>query len=199
MLFTAGTSTFQNYLSQFDGEFSIANLKLTASTDLPNTVNALTHAPLLNNMVEIEFNLNNLDRPSLDVARTLIHEMIHATMYRWMLIAAETGALEPEGGMTQQQLVNYIENLKDNFPGLYDYYVARNFDDWEHEQMAAHFRDIIEDALKEYDSSYPDEVYEALAWEGLKNTSTWNNLTPQEQAAIEATKQNFHNNNPDCE
>jgi hypothetical protein len=190
---------FDNYLQNFDSDMSVANLKFSGSSTLPDTINVQTNPPISNNQIEIEFNLNNLDRPSLDVARTLIHEMIHATMFRWLLESAETGALSPENGMTQTQLINYIDNLKNNFPGLYDYYYDRRLPDWSHEQMAAHFIGIIKNALQEYDPSQTEETYEALAWVGLKNTISWNNLLQLERDNYDQVRQDFISNNSNCQ
>ena len=190
---------FDNYLQNFDSDMSVANLKFSGSSTLPDTINVQTNPPISNNQIEIEFNLNNLDRPSLDVARTLIHEMIHATMFRWLLESAETGALSPENGMTQTQLINYIDNLKNNFPGLYDYYYDRRLPDWSHEQMAAHFIGIIKNALQEYDPSQTEETYEALAWVGLKNKISWNNLLQLERDNYDQVRQDFISNNSNCQ
>jgi hypothetical protein len=191
--------TFDGYLQAFDSDASVANLKFSGSNTLSDTINAQTNPPISNNQIEIEFNLNNLDRPSLDVARTLIHEMIHATMFRWLLESAETGALSPENGMTQTQLINYIDNLKNDFPGLYDYYYDRRLPDWSHEQMAAHFIGIIKNALQEYDPSQTEETYEALAWAGLKNTISWNNLLQSERDNYDQVRQDFISNNSNCQ
>lgn len=191
--------TFDGYLQAFDSDASVANLKFSGSNTLSDTINAQTNPPISNNQIEIEFNLNNLDRPSLDVARTLIHEMIHATMFRWLLESAETGALSPENGMTQTQLINYIDNLKNDFPGLYDYYYDRRLPDWSHEQMAAHFIGIIKNALQEYDAFQTEETYEALAWAGLKNTISWNNLLQSERDNYDQVRQDFISNNSNCQ
>lgn len=123
----------------------------------------------------------------------MIHEMIHATIFRYMLIAAETGTLEPENGMTQQQLINYINNLKSNFPGIHDYYYERELPNWQHEMMAQHYRGIIIQALIEFDNSHPSELYEALAWVGLKGTVAWNSLSPEQQAIYNQMAQDFAN------
>lgn len=45
----------------------------------------------------------------------------------------------------------------------------------------------------EFDNSYPNELYQALAWEGLKGTVAWNNLSPQQQANYNQIAQNFTN------
>ncbi len=196
-----GLNTFSSYLQPFEGE--IAHLIRSASenhNDFPNpNVNAITKPPLNNNNIEIKFNINNLGRPALDVARTLVHEMIHATIFRWMLIAAKTGALMPEEGMSQQELINYIENLRIDFPGIYDYYYKRHTPEWQHEQMAVHFVPIIVSALKEFDDSFDEEVYEALSWVGLKNTISWNNLNEQDQNNFNQIRVNFLIANENCE
>jgi hypothetical protein len=73
-----GSATFQNYLKKFDGNFSVANLKLSAGVHLNYpTANAVTIGPQ-HYLIEIMFNPDNLHRPQLDIARTFIHEMIHA-------------------------------------------------------------------------------------------------------------------------
>ena len=67
-----GAETFANYLNNFDGDMSVANLKLAANPNLQDNVNAQTSAPE-NYLINLEFNPNNLDRPSLSIARTFIH------------------------------------------------------------------------------------------------------------------------------
>lgn len=190
--------TSQNYLNNFDGDFSVANLKLTTSTTLPNSENAETSAPE-NYLITITFNENNLDRPSLSIARTFIHELIHAEIFRKLLSVAGAPSIQ----FTQAQLIQ----LKESYPGLYDYYmrwkwnipVGQSPSSAQHEAMAQHYRSIIEQALREYDNnSQTDEVYEALAWEGLKETVAWNNLSPSQKGNINQIISNFENNNPDC-
>ena len=84
--------------------------------------------------------------------------------------------------MTQTQQINYINNLRNNFPGLYDYYYyTRRLPDWRQEQMAKHFIPIIKNVWQEYDPYQTEGVYEALAWEGLKNAISWNNLTQEQR------------------
>ncbi|MGK4567911.1 hypothetical protein [Flavobacterium sp. 3HN19-14] len=75
---------FQNYLHNFDGDFSVANLKIEAISSLPATVNAQTTPPE-NYLIKLQFNLNNLNRPGLSIARTFIHELIHAEIFRKLL------------------------------------------------------------------------------------------------------------------
>ncbi len=99
---------FQNYIQNFDGNFSVANLKLTASDQLPNNINAETSAPD-NYLVTISFNTNNLNRPALSIARTFIHELILAEIFR-KLLSVSGG---PSVSFTQSQLID----LKIVIPG----------------------------------------------------------------------------------
>lgn len=200
-------NAFQNILENFDGEFSVAHLKLSASSNVSG--NAVTRPPS-NYIIDIEFNTNRLNRPELSVARTLIHELIHAEMWRKLLSLANQGDLNYDGwSKTQQQ--NYVNSIRDNFPGIYDYY--RIYKNWQHEQMAAHYRDVIEEGLRQYDSSYSNEIYEALAWVGLRgeggvngvtgltenSTNAWENLDQERRLELIGLNEMFKENNPNCQ
>jgi hypothetical protein len=190
--------TFANYLNNFDGDMSVANLKLTSSTTLDANTNAETSAPQ-NYLITITFNENNLDRPILSIARTFIHEMIHAETFRKLLSVAQHPSIQ----LDQNQLIQ----LRNDYPGLYDYYMRWKWNvpqgqspsSAQHEAMAQHYRDIIKQALKEFDNSQTDEIYEALAWTGLKNTVAWNNLTQTKRDSINQTITDFNTNNPNCQ
>jgi len=69
----------------------------------------------------------------------------------------------------------------------------------QHEAMAQHYRDIIEQVLEEFDNTQTDEVYEALAWTGLQNTVAWNNLSQSERDNITQTVTDFNSNNSNCQ
>ena len=161
--------TFDNYLKNFDKNFSVANLKLKASTNLPDTINAQTSPPS-NYLITINFNENNLNRPSLDVARTFIHEMIHAEMFRILLSLSSTN-----GEIDVLKLNTML--TENNYPGLYDYYRRFGVNNMQHEQMAAHYRGIVVNLLKEYDNTLTNEQYQAIAWIGLKGTIAWTQLS----------------------
>jgi len=193
-------STFNNYLQNFEGSMSVANLRFSSSTTLPSNINATTSAPE-NYMITITFNENNLDRPPLSVARTLIHEMIHAEIFRKLLSVWQHPSL---GGMTVSDLIL----IKDDYPGLYDYYirwfnnipVGMNATTAQHQMMAQHYRDIISQAISEYDNNqHSQAIYDALAWQGLMNTIAWNNFSQSEKNQIIQTINNFENNNPNCQ
>lgn len=191
-------STFKGYLENFEPEFSVAHLRFSSSTTLPDNTNAETSAPE-NYLITITFNENNLDRPRLSIARTMIHEMIHAEIFRKLLSVAQHPSIQ----LDQNQIVQ----LRNDYPGLYDYYMRWKWNvpqgqspsSAQHEAMAQHYRDIIKQALEEFDSSQTDEVYEALAWTGLQNTVAWNSLSQTERDNINQTLTDFFANNPNCQ
>lgn len=83
----------------------------------------------------------------------------------------------------------------------------------EHEQMAAQYRDIIEEGLRQYDNSYSNETYEALAWVGLRGeggingvtgltenpTAAWENLDQERRLELIDLNDMFKENNPNCQ
>ena len=202
-------SGFQYYLQNFDGDFSIANLRLSAG----NVGSHAITSPPENSLIEIEFDITILSTvPPLDVAGTFIHELIHAEIFRKMMIAAKNGSLDPVN-MTSAQQINYVNNLKNNFPGIYDYYINRYHPNWTHQMMAQHYLNIIIEVLEQYDSTQSDEVYESIAWiglmgQGIINSATglplnptiaWQNIPQTQRLQILNTYNNFKNNNSPCQ
>lgn len=195
-----GAPTFQNYLRNFDSDFSVAHLKLSADSDFStkyaayNSSGAITFGTY-NYVIEIIMNidptlissLNN--HPKIYTALALIHELIHAEMYR-KLSSIEGLAYFNPNNYTPEQYNVFLENLKPNFPGLFDYYnrfkaSSSNLSTAQHQQMAQHYRTIIKETLKHYDNNeHDDSFYEALSWTGLEGTVAWNNLSPEEQNTI---------------
>lgn len=177
-----GSPIFQGYLKNFDGNFTVANLKLSAGV-LPSQINAETSPPV-NYMIEITVNTNNLNRPGIDVARTLMHEIIHAEMFRKLL------SLSNNNGEIDVTILNQMLT-QNNYPGLYDYYTRYGVNGMQHEQMAAHYINTIVNFLKQYDSTLTQEQYEAMAWEGLRGTTAWNLKTTQQQQNLRDTYNNW--------
>ena len=162
---------FKNMIQKFDGDFPVSHLKYSIDNSLPDSANAITDNGG-EYIIEIKLNGNNLSqRTVLGLARTLTHETIHAEMYRKL------------------RSVNYKVSIND-FPGIYDYY--RRHKNWQHEQMAAHYVGTIAGMLKEFDNSQnTNSLYTDLAWEGLQNTVTWNNLSNSEKDRIINTVKNY--------
>lgn len=170
-----GSTTFKELIERFDGEFPVAHLKFK----IDNSLTAKTNAQVSNgyeNYIEIRINGNTLPgRTVLGLARTLIHETIHAELYR---------KVRSVGGNV---------SIKD-FPGIYDYY-RRYIKGWQHEQMAAHYRTTIVEALKEFDGNRQSlSFYNDLAWEGLTATVVWQNLPLSEKTRITNFITNYKKN-----
>lgn len=147
-----------------------------------------------NGTVKIDFNATLLSQYSeLVSALTMIHEIIHAEMFRKIISKGGTISI-------------------DDFPGIYDYYSRymplkdKNGNTHypnanpQHNLMADHYLAIITEALMEYDgaSSGDYDKYEALAWQGLKGTTSWNSKTEEEKNEITALTNALLSNRPNC-
>ena len=200
------------FLSNFQGHNPVAHLNFSVGVDAnyPNA-NAVTYAPD-NFVISIKFNPNKLARPRTAVARTFIHEILHAEMYRKLLSMAQQGTIP----WTAQ----FIHSLKNDFPGLSDYYTRWWLDTNglsptgpQHELMAQHYRSTISSFLMQFDPSLTQIQADALAWGGIMGsgqinnttglpafpTVAWNNVPQQTRLNILSIIGNFNNNNPDCQ
>jgi hypothetical protein len=161
------------------------DLKFVMATDLPNSINGQT-SNLVNNTITIKINSNMLSgRTNLEVARTILHEGIHARLKEFMY----------RNG-----------NSTISFPGIYDFY--RFEKNWSHQQMASYYRSTIAEGLKQFDNGqHLDSYYNALAWVGLNknltdhnnqgatyNTLAWDSLSTSEQKTILNTINDEKNN-----
>ena len=89
---------FKNAIKKFEPEFPVAHLKFEADATMSsNTKKAYTRAPE-NYIIDIVINGNPIKdasyqkRPNLLVAKTIIHEVIHAEMFRKLLSLANNNA-----------------------------------------------------------------------------------------------------------
>ena len=204
---------FKNAIKKFDPDFPVAHLKFKAQeldegtkgrTVAPNTDPSSPNSPdfvitiLINSSDSIS---GYQQRPNLMVAKTIIHEVIHAELYRKLLSLANQGNLDFEG-WTQQQQLDFTLAVQNNFPGIYDYY--RRHKNWQHQQMATHYRETIARVLQEFDTGVavpdnqqPQQLYMDLAWEGLRyvNIHTWTSLPETERTRINTVISNYISNN----
>jgi hypothetical protein len=156
-----GIRGVQNQLKKFDSEMSVWNLNIDAkgfldpSNGFRPSQNAVTRDTYnindRNTTIYLNTNSDKMNRPTLEIARTLMHEIIHAEIFR------------------KVKSVNGLKGLsEDNFPGLFDYY-SRFQTQMQHQLMAEHYISILADMLKAFDGGFEsDETYEALAWGGLE-------------------------------
>ena len=166
------SNKFKNAIQKFDGDFPVSHLRFSMDYKLPNTTSAVTNNSN-QNIIEIRINGNVIpNRTILGMARTFAHEVIHAELYR---------KVRSVGGVVS---VN-------DFPGIYDYY-KRHIKNWQHEQMAAHYRGTIADVLQDFDNNqHTRQFYLDIAWEGLHKTTSWGNLQETERKRIESIITNY--------
>lgn len=159
-----------------------------------------TVTPPTNFIINITINGNSVKaasyqrRPNLMVAKTLIHEVIHAEMWRKILSIIKNGGNVE--GLTEQEWTNKLSG--GDYPGIFYYYTKYGINGFQHPQMAAHYRDVISNALQEFDNSNKTpQIYKDLAWEGLiyENDPTWSSLSPEEQTRIKNVINNYINQN----
>ena len=189
-------SILKKTLEKFVGEKTPVHLVINLEPNLRdskgNLVNGLTN---YGSSFYITITLNaeqSNNRPSLDVARTILHEAIHAEIYR---------KIKTTSGLHLNSLGQWVlgDGAEANFPTLFDYYERHN--DPQHEYMADYYRTAMVTGLKEYARStgqiYPDQLYKDLAWNGLRDTYAWANMyadynfTLKEQQRIVDAVNNF--------
>lgn len=107
-----------------------------------------------------------------------------------MLSTAQLGNLDPVN-MTQDEQVAYVLSLRENLPGIYDYYIDRYQPTWNHNLMTQHYLSTIADAIEEFDDfELNRQVYEDISWAGLReledlnNSIAWDNLEEQDKSRI---------------
>lgn len=137
------------------------------------------------------FNANCIeDRTALELAKTILHEGIHAELYR---------VVKPIGG--------YESLGPDNYPEIWEAY--REHKDWSHNYMADYYLDRLAEAISNYDShNYSMDHYIALAWQGLGEdpnnpsvplTERRNTLSASERDNIISLRNELiENSNPYC-
>ncbi|EDP95283.1 hypothetical protein U8527_15805 [Kordia algicida OT-1] len=195
---------FKNSIKKFDGDFPVAHLKLIEE-DLGSTRG--TTRPPINGyspdyVITVVMNNNSTSqginyRPNLLVAKTLVHEILHAEMFRKLMSLINQGNFDL---ITEEELEELLEN--GDFPGIYDYY--RRYKNWQHAQMATHYRKSLARILQEFDTGIsvpdnqePQQLYLDLSWEGLRydNIPAWVNLPLSEKNRIDTVISNYITNN----
>ena len=210
------STDFKDAIQKFDNEFPVAHLKFDmgdigasrGKTIPPKNETLKLNSPDYVITVRINNNSTNSGvtaRPNLLVAKTIAHEVIHAEMFRKLLSLAKQGHLSFTGWTTQQQ-TDYMISIKENFFGIYDY--MRRHKNWQHQQMATHYRETLARILQEYDTGnavsdnqQPTQLYMDLSWEGLiyENGNnaiyTWTSLPQTEKDRIKSVIASYISDN----
>lgn len=143
--------------------------------------------------VKVTFNQSNLAQyPELVVAQAMIHEVVHAEMFRKLIASGYQVSIE-------------------DFPGLFDYYSrfmplldengVKHYPNGtpQHNLMAAHYITIMAEALAEYDNFIgTDDEYKAIAWLGLEKSIVWSALETSVKIQIKADQLSILTGRPVC-
>ena len=186
LLNKSGNSFVQKLLAKFEGT-SKFDISISSVDALPKTIdgvvtylNGRTLKPK-SNLIEIEISTTEANRRApIEVARIILHEYIHADIYR------KLGTV----------LATNVENL--DFKETFEKYEGEH-----HSVMAKLYVDSMKESLKQFHQSlFPGDIkaytdyyneppsdafYEALAWGGLRdeNIKAWNELSAEKKASIE--------------
>ena len=175
-----GNSFVQKLLENFEGDNSDFDINITSvdvliSEKTKKEINGSTTEPIAKTIsIKISTTRAN-EHPNLVVARSILHEYIHADIYR------KTPILHDSNGMP-------------DFKKTYETYV----DVYHHNNMAELYLNSMKDALKAfhkdvltsdykkykdyYDEEPSDAFYEAVAWGGLAEAN------PEAWVKLDATK-----------
>jgi hypothetical protein len=111
---------------------------------------------------------------ALQAALTLLHEGIHAELFRLLLTIKGPSHLTGS-----------------DFPTLFKYYNEyKGGQSPQHQLMAAHYISVLGKALQEFDGNkFTPEYYKSLAWDGLRETDAYKSLSQEEKDNITKLKE----------
>lgn len=140
--------------------------------------------PPKNNIIEIVFNTdpnadgNIMNTSTILVGFALIHEMVHAEIFRKLLDVSDLPYIPKKHSPEWESFMN---NLYEGFYEYFDIYVRLSFKttnptELQHELMAQNYIETMVRALTDFDKNkHPKEFYEDIAWIGLQNTIAFKN------------------------
>lgn len=173
-------------LTSFLGDNPTAEVIIDITPEIPNssgdgTISAHTLPPA-NGTIKIEVSQEYLNqgRSNLEVARTLLHELIHAELF------AQT-------------------SLNGNsFSSLFENFVRPRVGSEQHNVMSQYYVDRLASMMQQFDQNvngqdYGLDMYRAGAWVGLENTDLWiSGLNQDEKDAIKGDQQILYNYREQC-
>lgn len=185
------------------------NFKNTEPTTYHGAL-AITKPPLSSNLIDIKFNTdtnlesNILSKPDVVQAVAIVHEMLHAEMYRKMLDAVKAAEINHENlnwtTWTYPEFVEFVESLENKYFGVFDFYSRFEWDtttpsDAQHQLMANRYRNVIKEVLDDNFPSLSEGQKEALSWIGLDRADivAWQLLTQEERDNINVIQRHILN------
>jgi hypothetical protein len=169
-------SKFVNNLALFDGTVENGrNVILKVGDTINPAANAETSDDLGPYRIEITINQSKLERNSLEMARTILHEIIHAELF--VAIYHKNGS--PIDGNFESNFAKYI-SLYSGDTEIHHNYMAENMVD----KMASVLSQIHSslgkqsflsdpDVIAAFPKGLPSDFYHGIAWNGLKWTDLW--------------------------
>lgn len=195
----SGNNFVQDLLANFEGDDSEFGINIKSKDQVFYTdengntieVNGKTRYTSTSNIIKIEISTSKVqNNRALQVVRTLLHEYIHADIFRKL-------NTQPP---SNDDLI---------FRNTYNSFEDNNFEPTPaHETMASLYVNSMKEALKSYhmtvmtgDYNYLsnngqldlDNFYEALAWQGLKNhnVEAWQNMPQNQKDEIDQAYQQY--------
>ena len=202
----AGSGSISDILSNFEGNNSEFTININSPDNVFYINPATQESEEVNGKTSFDGNIINITinthlaatRPALDVVRTILHEYIHADIYRKLVTSNPT-----QGDL--------------DFREIYNSYEDQRFEPTQqHQTMAQLYVDIMANALANYhrnvlvgDYNYLtndgaislDAFYRALAWNGLKdhNVQAYLDLSQTEKDVIaDSLQQYYHATTSNC-
>jgi len=122
------------------------------------------------------------NQPVLSMAATLLHEGIHAEIFRY--VSQHKSGVDPNDRPRLLQLYQYYKGLSNKFEWS-DGPVTTA----QHEYMSTNYVIPIAEAMRKLDGyRFPTENYKGFAWEGLENTYKFKNLLTKTEKSFYAQK-----------
>ena len=174
--FECNSKIFSNLLQQFKQEHPVVHLKWQYSDTLASNVAGMLLDTLVHYNLIILLNEQLLKKlPPLCVAKTMIHELIHADILLKML-SLEKSRPANMGSRDFENLESALK--KQHYPTLYYYYNEYIYSATsQHAYMSDYQVDVIKKALKQFMPKMDEKICEAVAWQGLKSMQVWDKNT----------------------
>jgi hypothetical protein len=131
-----------------------------------------TNGDLLENINQVTMIIENVTQPPLELAATILHEGIHAEIFRY--VSRFENNIDPNNRPRLFQLYQFYNGLTNN-----ENYDGSPVSDEQHAYMAENYVNKIADAIRQLDGNkYPSEYYKWFGWEGLEEYDFKNKLSP---------------------
>ena len=187
------SSFYRSLVADFIKENSLVDLNYTVVENLPENVNGRLVGEIKDNTLLIELSSKLNEMPPLLVAKTIIHETIHAYITMELLKIQDTWCKE---NLDKEEFAKLSEALNErNYPTLYAYYnLYKSRGKSQHEYMAKYYVSKIASALFEI-SEVSYTICLAVAWQGLNYVQTTEGVVEATQAWLDLDENTRNNYN----